>query len=415
MKQIMEQVLRECIEEVHARKLLAQALEKEGLSKTQDYYLIAIGKAACAMAEAAHDYFGNRIIEGLVITRIGYARPVVEYDVRQAEHPIPGPHSIIAGEAVLELVQNRKKGVEFLLLISGGASALAVSLRDGITLDDLRGITEALQQGGADIVELNSVRKHLSKIKGGQLAELVKPAQIHGFLLSDVIGNRLDTIGSGPAVPDQTTTDNAVKNLEKYTQDRFAHVKDAMQKETPNTVTNATHKVIGDNELFCHLAAEKMRAEGIFPIILTTEMRGEARVFAGKIPEIVKSLRQLKGIIQFPCVAICGGETTVTVKNPDGIGGRNQELALAAAIAIRKMKGVSVAACASDGADGRSDNAGAIVDWESYDKMISIDIDPEDYLNANNSTLALDEIKAAIKTGPSNTNVNDILMIRIEE
>ncbi len=415
MEQVMERVLRECIAEVHARKLLTKALEKEGLSKTQDYYLIAIGKAACAMAKAAHDYFGNRIIEGLVITRIGYARPVVEYMVKEANHPEPGDKSVEAGELLQNMIQSRKKGVEFLLLISGGASALAVSLRDGVTLDDLKAITKALQHGGADIVELNSVRKHLSKIKGGQLADLVKPAQIHGFLLSDVIGNRMDTIGSGPAVADATTADEALKNLKRYFKTTIPIVENAMKKETPNNITNATHKIIGDNELFCHLAAEKMRAKGIYPLILTTEMRGEARLFAKKIPDIVKSLRQLKGIIKFPCVAICGGETTVTVKNPNGIGGRNQELALAAAIEIKDMKGVTVAACASDGADGHSDRAGAIIDWESYEEMTSKGIKPEDYLDNNDSTLALDEIIATITTGPSNTNVNDILMILIEE
>ena len=409
---LIKDIIEESLAEVRADKLLTIALEKEALEG--DYHLLAIGKAACAMAKAARAHFGDRIIKGLVITRYGYSYPVHNYQIMESGHPYPDENSFEAGKAAMEMVERLQRGDNLLLLISGGASALAEVTRTGVSLTELKNITRELQLGGADIIELNTVRKHLSQIKGGQLAKLAEPARIYGFLLSDVAGDRPDTIGSGPAVPDKTTSEAAHRILEQYKIECTEAVKKAIMAETPRSVRNAVMRIIGNNEMFCYIAAEIIMGQGYIPWLLTTDMNGEARNYARLIPDIVKNARNPKSGIQLPCIAICGGETTVKVTG-NGKGGRNQELALAAAIAIRNLKGVTVAALASDGSDGNTDNAGAVVNTNSYDRMLSAGINPEACLHNNDSATALSRIDAVIQSGATETNLNDILLILIEK
>jgi len=229
-----------------------------------------------------------------------------------------------------------------------------------------------------------------------------------------VPGDRTDTIGSGLAAPDFTTSQAAQEILKKYNVETNPQILKAISQETPDKLRNIRQKIIGNNELLCHITAEIILKNGYIPWLLTSDMAGEAKNYARMIPDIVKNALSPKSRINLPCIAICGGETTVKVTGK-GKGGRNQELALSAAISIRNLKGVTVAAVASDGKDGNSEYAGAIVDSNSYDRMLSCGINPEAYLHNNDSSNALNKIDAVINTGNTNTNLNDLLLILIEK
>jgi glycerate 2-kinase len=412
MIELLRNVIDDSLKEIEAGSLLHQALQREDLSG--NFHLLALGKAACSMAKAAQEFFGDRILTALIITAYDPKVLPDNYEVILACHPYPDENSLVAGKKISALLSNLNRGDKLLLLISGGASSLAELPRDNVTLPEIADITKKLQLRGADIIELNTVRKHLSKLKGGQLARAAEPAQVFCFLLSDVIGDRLDTIGSGYAAPDNTTGASALCILQQYSIHISNNIKNALQEETPAMLRNAINRIIGNNELLCHITAQKIMQRGYIPWLLTTEMNGEAIHYAKMIPDIVKSARSAKSRIALPCIAICGGETTVTVRG-NGKGGRNQELALAAAINIRNLDGVTVAAIASDGIDGNTKFAGAIVDTNSYDRMLSCGINPEAFLHNNDSSTALGKIDAVIQTGNTNTNLNDLLLILIEK
>ena len=412
MNDLLKSIIGECLKQVQADKLLKVVLQKEDLPG--NFILISIGKAACAMAKAANEHFGERITQGLIITPYDHAFPVHNFLIIEAGHPYPDENSLLAGQNLAQLAKKLQRNDQMLLLISGGTSALVELPRDGISIEDIKKITRQLQLAGADIIELNTVRKHLSLIKGGQLAQLADPANIYSYLLSDVPGDRIDTIGSGLAAPDLTTSQAALDILNEYDVETNPQILKAISQETPDKLRNIRQKIIGNNELLCQITAETILKNGYIPWLLTTDMAGEAKNYARMIPDIVKNARSTKTGINLPCIAICGGETTVKVSGK-GKGGRNQELALAAAIAIRNLKGVTAAAVASDGTDGNSKYAGAIVDTNSYDHMLSCGINPEAYLHNNDSSNALNKIDAVLNTGNTNTNLNDLLLIVIEK
>ncbi|MDP8220975.1 MAG: DUF4147 domain-containing protein [Candidatus Stygibacter frigidus] len=412
MNELLKSIIKESLELVQADKLLKTVLQKEDLPG--NLIMISIGKAACAMAKAAYEHFGDRISQGLIITLYEHTFPVHNFQIIEAAHPYPDENSLLAGQSIAQLVKQLTRNDQVLLLISGGASALVELPRNGVSIEDISNITRHLQLAGADIIELNTVRKHLSLIKGGQLAQLADPAKIYSYLLSDVPGDRPDTIGSGLAAPDLTTSQATLEIIKKYNVVTTPQILKAISQETPDKLRNIRQKIIGNNELLCHITAEITLKNGYIPWLLTTDMAGEAKNYARIIPDIVHNARSPKTGINLPCIAICGGETTVKVSGT-GKGGRNQELALAAAIAIRNLKGVTVAAVASDGTDGNSKYAGAIVDTNSYDHMLSCGINPEAYLHNNDSSNALNKIDAVLNTGNTNTNLNDLLLIVIEK
>lgn len=412
MYEILLEILNESLAEIRADKLLKHSLEAAELSGR--FHLIAVGKAAGAMAKAAHEHLGSRIIDGIVITPTVLAERVSDYLVIQSGHPYPDEFSLEAGRRIFNLAKELKRGDQILLLISGGASSLVEFPRENVELAELIRITCEMQLAGADIIELNTVRKHLSRLKGGQFAKLAEPANIYGFALSDVNGDRLDTIGSGLAVRDQTTSQAALDILRKYKVKVSNKIESAILEETPFNIRNAITKIIGNNELFCRIAAEKIMKKGYIPWLLTSEMQGEARHYSRMIPDIVQSARSSKSKINLPCIAICGGETTVKVQG-SGKGGRNQEMALAAAIEIKNLRKVWVACIASDGKDGNSENCGAIVDTNSYNRLLSAGINPEGYLHNNDSATALNRIDATISQQDTQTNLNDLMLILIEK
>lgn len=413
MENIVIKIIEETLETVQADKLLTAAWDRKKLQG--DYHLLAMGKAACAMAEAAAEYDAVNLKSGLIITpHYTASSAIAGMKVLTASHPYPDESSLAAGEAVYQFINRLQVSDRILLLISGGASALVELPLKGVNISDISRITQQLQKAGADIIELNTVRKHLSQLKGGRLAKLAEPREIDAFLLSDVTDSRLDTIASGPAAADKTTSASALLILQNYDIKVSEQVKKAMRKETPAQINNVNNTIIGNNELLCHVVAEKALREGIIPWLLTTSMHGEASHYARMIPDIIRKVRLPNSKIKLPCLAICGGETTVTVKGK-GKGGRNLELALAAAIEIRDQKKVTVAAVASDGRDGRTDFAGAHVDENSYDRMLSRGLMPEAYLKNNDSATALQRIDAVIQTGETNTNLNDLLLVLIEK
>lgn len=287
-------------------------------------------------------------------------------------------------------------------------------LPEDVSLAEYRHITDQLMRHAADITELNTIRKHLSLIKGGQLARIAEPARIYGWLLSDVAGDRLDTIGSGLAAADLTTAVAASEILHRHDISVSENISKALKRETPFSLRNALLKIFGNNELFCQILAEKSLKMGYVPWLLTTDMQGEAAVYAQMIPDIVRSARSENSRINLPCIAICGGETTIKVTG-SGKGGRNQEMALNAAIQICNLKKVTVACLASDGKDGNSEACGAIIDTNSYDRLLSAGINPRAYLYNNDSYSALSRIDATIPALNTGTNLNDVMLILIDK
>jgi glycerate 2-kinase len=388
--------------------------------------VIGFGKAACPMAKAVEDILPELFENGFVITKYMHCNEYRPSKIRfcEAGHPLPDENGLEGSGEIADIL--RKSGEETLVvcLISGGGSALLVSPYAGITLDEKKKITDLLLKAGADIHELNSVRKHISKVKGGRLAEIAYPAGVISLILSDVIGDRLDVIASGPTAPDKTTYHDAWLVLKKYglLEKAPKNVFDVLYKgvnglfpETPKEADTVFKKVeniiIGSNTKA--LDAAKLQAEelGFQAEIISSEISGEAKDAAKWLAEKAKAMKNSRSNgFKRPLCCISGGETTVTVKG-DGLGGRNMELALAFALEIEGVKGITFLSAGTDGTDGPTDAAGAIVDGETTVKARAAGIEPEEYLKNNNSYNFFKKIDALFITGPTGTNVMDIQIV----
>lgn len=394
--------------------------------------VIGSGKAACSMAKAVEDNLGNLIDTGVLITKYGHSmsqesgvrRQEARIKVFEAGHPVPDENGLRGTEEIIKILKDADEDTLVVCLVSGGGSALLVSPYEGITLDEKQKITELLLKAGADIYELNTVRKHISKVKGGRLAEVAYPAKIISLILSDVIGDRLDVIASGPTAPDKMTYDHAIKVLEKYRLIDKApgSIIDVLQNgakglipETPKDDNPVFEKVdniiIGSNIKALEAAKEKAESLGFKPEIISSEITGEARDVGKWLADIASS-KCSNGSNRLNCL-ISGGETTVTVKG-NGKGGRNMELALAFAMEIEGIEGITLLSAGTDGTDGPTDAAGAIVDWQTVLKAKNIGLNPEEYLNNNDSYNFFKKIDELLITGPTGTNVMDIQIVVIE-
>ncbi len=372
--------------------------------------LVAIGKAAYRMASCAADILGDRIDKGIVITKYGHSEGTIDgIEIYEAAHPIPDEAGIRATERVLEITSSLSECDTVLFLVSGGGSSLFESPL--CSLPELAKLTEALLASGADINEINAVRKHVSKVKGGRFAEHVYPAKIFAVVLSDVIGNRIDTIASGPAAPDESTAYDAKSILEKYGIEQSVGVKGALCRETPKSVSNAEHFIGGSVLQLCNAAKKTAESLGYKTEILTAEERGDAREVGLRLAKICCE----KCGTHTPLAFIVGGETVVKLRG-DGLGGRNQEIALSASALISGKRNVVVFSVASDGTDGPTDAAGGFVDGDSFVKMEAVGAKPLSALENNDSYHALKAIGSLIITGPTGTNVNDIsvALIRVD-
>lgn len=365
-------------------------------------FLVAAGKAAPKMAEAATSVLSAPITDGVVISKYGhFEEPITGLRCFEAGHPVPDKNSVAAADAVLKLTENLREDDTVLFLLSGGGSALFE--KPLIPLEELQDITSQLLACGAEIVEINTIRKRLSAVKGGKFAAHCAPAKVEAIILSDILGDPLDMIASGPVSPDSATCDDAQKITEKY---RLRLSKDTvalLRVETPKNLDNVNAQVVGSVRELCRAAGEACRSMGYETIFLTDQLNCEAREAGRFLAAILRSHRNDGKKTAF----LAGGETVVHLTGK-GKGGRNQELALAACEGIHGMQNAAVISVGSDGTDGPTDAAGGYVDGASYDELCKNGIKLHGVLQENDAYHALLAIGGLIVTGPTGTNVNDI-------
>jgi hydroxypyruvate reductase len=384
-------------------------------------FLIAVGKAAPQMAEAVESRLGERLTRGLIVTKHGHASFYSgRCEVIEAGHPVPDDHSLRAGQAVLALLHELTPKDLLVTAVSGGASALLCAPVEGVTLAAKQHTTDLLLRAGADIHELNSVRKHLSLLKGGNLAARAYPAAVLSLLLSDVVGDPLDVIGSGLTAPDPSSFAQALRTLEnrgvllQVPKEVSAHLEKGARGEVSETpkpgdglFENVTNLVVGSSRQALEAASEEAKQRGYRPLILSSRIQGEAReaarVHADVLWEAITSGHPLRP----PACILSGGETTVTVRG-GGKGGRNQEFALAAAVALQGAQNVMMLSGGTDGSDGPTDAAGAIVTGDTVARAENLGYRAEDYLARNDSYHFFEALGDLVKTGPTGTNVMDV-------
>jgi hydroxypyruvate reductase len=340
----------------------------------------------------------------------GWSHPA--FEVIEAGHPVPDENSVRGAQAVAELARQATERDLVICLISGGGSALLTRPAEGLTLDDFQRLTDGLLRSGATINEINAVRKHCSGIKGGNLARLTAPARLVTLILSDVIGDPLDVIASGPTVPDSTTVEEAEEVLERHGIAGAVSLRETPKPGDPVFV-RVQNIVVGSNRLAALAAVEKARALGFEALLLGTYVEGEAREVAQVAVALAKGMRADGDPLQPPACLVWGGETTVTIRGA-GKGGRNQELALAAALALDGWPGVLLMALATDGTDGPTDAAGAVVTGETMARARELGLNVRAALDANDTYHFFEALDDLICTGPTGTNVNDLLFILVQ-
>jgi hydroxypyruvate reductase len=377
--------------------------------------VVGAGKAAAAMAKAVEDHW-HRPLSGLVITRYGHGVPTRSIEIVEAGHPVPDEAGLTAAKRMLALVQGLTKDDLVIALISGGGSSLFALPAPGITLDDKQAVTRALLKSGAPIAEINCVRKHLSAVKGGRLALAAQPAAIVSLIISDVPGDDLKTVASGPTVPDATTREQALAILNNYAITLPPAVKTWLESpasETPKPGHPAFAK--GENRIIARardaLSAAAAMAEnmGFAVVDLGDAIEGEACLVARAHAELALNYRAGKK----SCVLISGGETTVTVKG-GGRGGRNSEYLLALALALNGASGIWAIACDTDGIDGTETNAGAIIGPDTLARGVALGANAEAALAHNDAYGFFQSLGDLVETGPTRTNVNDFRAILIQ-
>jgi hydroxypyruvate reductase len=403
---------------------LVVAGRRYSLANTRRVVVVGAGKASAPMAAAVEEVVGDALpVEGSVTVRYGHLAPTRRVRIREASHPVPDEAGVEATRAIVELLEETDDRDLVVCVISGGGSALLTLPADGISLAVLQQTTDALLRSGATINDINVVRKHLDTIKGGGLARLAAPAQVITLVLSDVVGNPLDAIASGPTVPDTSTWADAAAVFDRYRlwdkvpaliAERVRAGLDGRLAETPkpgDALFASTQSVIvASNLLACQAAAAAASRLGLHSLVLSTYVEGEAREVARVLAGLLREIDASGHPLPRPCVLIAGGETTVTVRG-EGLGGRNQELALSAAFSLRGVADVVLASIGTDGNDGPTDAAGAFVDGTTLDRAAALGLDPQQHLTDNNSYHFFDRLGDLIRTGPTNTNVNDLYFL----
>ena len=369
--------------------------------------LVAAGKAAWQMAKAASDCLGDRIDGGVVVTKYDHVMGEIPHlTCVEAGHPVPDENSFAGTQKALDLVSGLKETDTVLFLLSGGGSALFEKpLIDGAELQD---ITGQLLACGADIVEINTIRKRLSAVKGGKFALCCQPAQVYSIVLSDILGDPLDMIASGPAVPDTATAADAIRIAEKYDLKLSAEARALLDVETPKKLDNVTTLINGSVRELCTAAAGICKELGYETTILTDQLCCQAKEAGSFLASIAKTYEGSGKKLAF----IAGGETVVQLTGK-GLGGRNQELALAAAEGIAGMKQTAVFSVGSDGTDGPTDAAGGYADGDTKETLAAKGLDIFSVLKENDAYHALQAADGLIMTGPTGTNVNDVAVLLI--
>ena len=399
--------------------------EKEKLNKL---YVVSFGKAASIMARALADGIGNALTKAIVITKYGHVGQKQFADtieVYESGHPVPDENGVRAAGEVLKLLEHADDNSLVVFLISGGGSALLSSPCEGISLAEKQTVTELLLKAGADIHELNTVRKHISAVKGGRLAEIAYPAKMISLILSDVIGDPLDVIASGPTSPDTSTYSDAIRVVQKYGMESSmpANVMNIITKgaqgqypETPKkgapVFRGMDSIIIGNNSKALDAAKNAAENSGYTATVISSQLTGEASQVGKDLAKIALARKKILRKGDKVCL-IAGGETTVTVTG-NGKGGRNTELALAFGMAIQGEAGITFLSAGTDGTDGPTDAAGAIVTSQMISEAFKYGLDPQDFLTRNDSYNFFNIIKGLVITGPTGTNVMDIQVMLLE-
>jgi glycerate 2-kinase len=413
MREDAKHIINESIAAVLPGNAVIKALSNRSFSK--DVYCIAIGKAAWNMAFSAKQVLGRRLSKGLVITKYNHLKGQIPgFEMMEAGHPIPDENSVYGAKRALNFVSGLPEGTDLLFLLSGGGSSLFEKPLGGVTLEEMKDITSQLLHKGAGILEINTVRKHISAVKGGRFATACRQLRILSIILSDVPDDRPDSVASGPVAADQTTSEQALSIIDQYKIQISEAVRSAIRIETPKKTDHCEYIIIGSGSLFCQAAAKSAAGLGYHPVILTTKLDCEAREAGRFMASIIRSCQTelfscCPDILKKPCAIIAGGETLVKVTGK-GLGGRNQETALSAAIGIKDLNDVLFFSIGSDGTDGPTDAAGGIVDGSSAKRIAASGKSPQQYLNENDSYHALQYSGDLIITGATGTNVNDILV-----
>lgn len=400
------QVISEAIRSALPDEAVLRALTGKELGKR--VHLVSIGKAAWQMAKAASNALGDRVLNGIVITKYDHVQGELPHiEMWEAGHPMPDANSYAATRRAMKLVQNLTEEDTVLFLVSGGGSALFESPL--IPTEEMENITSQLLSCGADIMEMNTIRKRLSSVKGGKFGAMCRPAKVFSIVLSDIIGDPLDMIASGPAVVDTSTTEQALEIVRKYGLKLSNAALEVLRQPMPTRLDHVETVVTGSVRQLCVSASETCRRIGIEPIVLTASLCCTARD-AGSF---LASIAQFHRNTDHPVAFIVGGETVVRLTGK-GKGGRNQEVALAAAEGIAGLTNAAVFSVGSDGTDGPTDAAGGYVDGDTCSALLAQGIRISDVLMDNDAYHALEKTDGLIKTGPTGTNVNDLSVLLLD-
>ena len=406
LRQDCEQIVRQAIAAVQPDEAVRRALEGRAFPAGR-LVLVSVGKAAWSMAKAAWDCVGERLDSGIVITKHGHAQgPIGSLLIREAGHPVPDEDTFSATEEALALTSGLTEADTVLFLLSGGGSALFEAPL--VPPSELQDITRQLLASGADIVEMNTIRKRLSAVKGGRFARHCAPARVFSIVLSDIIGDPLDMIASGPAYPDSSTCEEARAIARRYDLTLSAAAEYCLEEETPKALDNVDTVVTGSVRELCAATARACRNLGYEPILLTDSLDCEAREAGAFLAAIARSHQGTNRSLAF----LAGGETVVHLTG-SGLGGRNQELALSAAAGIAGLADTAVFSVGSDGTDGPTDAAGGFVTGQTRDTLARQGVRIFDVLKDNDAYHALEACGGLLRTGATGTNVNDVAVALI--
>ncbi len=407
LREDADYIVKEAIRRVLPDEAVISALKDKEFDKGK-LYVVAAGKAAWQMAKAASNVLKDKIHAGVVVTKYDHVMGEIDkMKCYEAGHPVPDANSFKGTQAALDLVNNLQKEDTVLFLLSGGGSALFE--KPLIPEEELTDITKQFLACGADITEINTIRKRISAVKGGKFAKLCAPAHVYSIVLSDILGDPLDMIASGPAYPDSSTCEKSLAIVKKYNLQLSEQAYALLHEETPKVLDNVETIITGSVKNLCNGAMEACKKLGYEPIYLTDQLTCQAKEAGSFLASIAKSYQYTDKSLAF----IAGGETVVELTG-HGKGGRNQELALSAAIGIDGLHSTAIFSVGSDGTDGPTDAAGGYVDNQTNSILKSQDIDIYEVLKNNDAYHALEKCDGLIITGPTGTNVNDVAIILIK-
>lgn len=428
------QILQAALQAVDPAEAVRRFLRREGdtlwvderpydLGAMRHVYVVGAGKAGAPMAQAVEEALGERITAGAVNVKYAHLAPTRFVQVQEAGHPLPDEAGVQGSQRIAALLQQAGPDDLVICLISGGGSALLPLPVEGVTLADLQALTEALLRAGANIVEINAIRKHLDRLKGGKLAALSGGAQVAALILSDVVGNPLDAIASGPTAPDDSTFADAWRILERYglaesaPQAICAFLQAGCRGEVAENpqagdplFERVQNVIVASNDLAAQAAERAAQRLGLNTLLLSTYIEGEAREVARVFAALAKEELASGRPVPRPACLIAGGETTVTVRGP-GRGGRNQEMALSGAIRLAGLQDVTLVCLATDGTDGPTDASGALADGATVARASALGLDAWAHLENNDAYPFFAALEDLLLTGPTNTNVNDLTLV----